>query len=71
LGDDAMSNQPPSKFEQASMEESDHGLLSDFWYFLSNNKKWWLLPLLAILLLFGALLLLSGSAAAPFIYTIF
>ena len=50
---------------------SEGSLLSEFWYLLSNNKKWWLLPILIILLLFGALMLLSGTAAAPFIYTLF
>lgn len=60
-----------SEFEQSALDEPAHGLLSDFWYFLRTNKKWWLLPILAILLLIGMLLLLSGSAAAPFIYTIF
>ena len=66
-----MSDSPRSEFEQTASEESKHGLLSDFWYFLSHNKKWWLLPILVILLLFGLLLLLSGSAVAPFIYPLF
>jgi hypothetical protein len=60
-----------SDFENAGQEQAPGGLLSEHWAFLTHNKKWWLLPILFILLLFGALLLFSGSAAAPFIYTIF
>jgi len=47
------------------------GLIAEFWDFLKHNKKWWLLPILAVILVFGALVLLSGTAAAPFIYTLF
>jgi hypothetical protein len=43
----------------------------EFWQFLSQNKKWWLLPICVILLLFSVLMLLGGTAAAPFIYTLF
>ena len=35
------------------------------------NKKWWLAPIVLAVLLIGALVVLSGSAAAPFIYTLF
>ncbi len=47
------------------------GLVGEFWEFLKHNKKWWLLPIVLVLLLLGVLVLLSGSAAAPFIYTLF
>ena len=39
--------------------------------FLSQNKKWWLAPIVVSVLLLGALVLLGGTAAAPFIYTLF
>jgi hypothetical protein len=39
--------------------------------FLRDNKKWWLAPILIVTLGLGALILLGGSAAAPFIYTLF
>ena len=46
--------------------------LQMIWDFLKVRKKFWLLPMLLTLALFGALVLLtSGSAAAPFIYTLF
>jgi hypothetical protein len=47
------------------------GLLREFWDFLKQNKKWWLLPVIVVLALVGTLIILGGTAAAPFIYTIF
>ena len=60
----------------ASFENEAHltqrtGIVTEFWQFLSHTKKWWLLPIVTILLLFGVLVFLSGTAAAPFIYTLF
>lgn len=46
-------------------------LVGEFWQFLRTNKKWWLLPILVVFLLLGILMLLGGTAAAPFIYTLF
>jgi len=63
--------QPVSEFEQLASQEAERSFLGELWDFLRNNKKWWLLPMLLILLLFGLLLLFSGTAAAPFIYTLF
>ena len=51
-------------------DEQDPGLIAEFWDFLVHNKKWWLTPIVLVLLAMGALVLLSGSAAAPFIYTL-
>jgi hypothetical protein len=39
--------------------------------FLRANKKWWLAPILVAILLLGLLVVLGGTAAAPFIYTLF
>jgi hypothetical protein len=39
--------------------------------YLLENKKWWMLPILVVLVVFGALMLLGGTAAAPFVYTLF
>ena len=47
------------------------GLVSEWWSFLKHNKKWWLLPLLTILIAFGMLIVLGGTAAGPFIYSLF
>ena len=63
--------------EQSSREftrqaaEARPGLVSEFWAFLRENKRWWLAPIIASVLLLGGLVLLSGTAAAPFIYTLF
>jgi len=46
-------------------------IVGEFWQFLAHNKKWWLLPIVLVFFLLGALMLLGGTAAAPFIYTLF
>lgn len=43
----------------------------EVWQFLFQNKKWWLLPIVLVLFMLGALMLLGGTAAAPFIYSLF
>lgn len=47
------------------------GLATEFWEFLRDNKKWWLAPIVIAILGLGLLVLLGGTAAAPFIYTLF
>ncbi len=47
------------------------GLVSELTGFLRANKKWWLAPILISILLLGLLVILGGTAAAPFIYTLF
>lgn len=47
------------------------GLVSEFTDFLRENKKWWLAPILIAILGLGLLVVLGGTAAAPFIYTLF
>ena len=47
------------------------GLAGEFWAFLKDNKKWWLAPIVISILGLGALVFLGGTAAAPFIYTLF
>jgi drug/metabolite transporter superfamily protein YnfA len=58
-------------FKNAARAGQSTGLAAEFWHFLRNSKKWWLLPIVVVLMLFGVLVLLSGTAAAPFIYTLF
>jgi hypothetical protein len=60
-----------AKFDEAAKTAGDRGVVSEFLYFLKTTKKWWLLPIVVVLLLFGVLVFLSGTAAAPFIYTLF
>lgn len=59
-----------SAFAEAAGEQRP-GLLAELVDFLRNNKKWWLTPIVLVLLVMGALIFLSGTAAAPFIYTLF
>ena len=47
------------------------GLVGEFWDFLKDNKKWWLAPIIISILGLGVLVMLGGTAAAPFIYTLF
>ena len=47
------------------------GFLGELWQFIAQNKKWWLTPIVIILIAFGVLIALGGTAAAPFIYTLF
>ena len=61
---------PPNEFEQANREQQA-GIVKEFIAFLGENKKFWLIPLLLAFLAIGALLILGGTAAAPFIYTLF
>ena len=61
----------PSATDFASQaEESQPGILAEFWDFFLHNKKWWITPIIVVLLLMGLLILLSGTSVAPFIYTI-
>ncbi|MCZ6785158.1 MAG: DUF5989 family protein [Proteobacteria bacterium] len=55
----------------AQAAERRTGLASEFVDFLKDNKKWWLAPIIFSILGLGLLVLLGGSAAAPFIYTLF
>jgi hypothetical protein len=60
----------PSDFaEQADREQT--GVVAEFLDFLLHNKKWWITPIILVLLIFGVLIMLGGTAAAPFIYTLF
>ena len=69
-----MSNDDQHKDEnefltQASGKQA--GLVSELVGFLRFNKKWWLAPIIISILLLGLLVVLGGTAAAPFIYTLF
>ena len=63
-------NNDPNEFERAG-QESRESIVTEFIHFLSENKKWWLTPIILVLLMVTVLIVLSGSAAAPFIYTLF
>jgi hypothetical protein len=60
-----------AKFEEISSQRTRQGILPQLWYFVWRHKKFCLLPPILALMLVGLLILLSGTAAAPFIYTLF
>jgi hypothetical protein len=66
-----MREQQPNDFERQASSAPGGGLLGDLWLFVRHNRKWWLIPLLAVMFLLALLMTLSGTAAAPFIYTLF
>lgn len=55
----------------AQAELAPDGFLTELWSFLRFNKKWWLTPIILVLLILGAIIVIGGTAAAPFIYTLF
>ncbi len=65
-----MSDDTKNTFEQAGQDRQT-SLLADVWAMLKQNKKFWLIPLIIALLIFGLLIMVGGTAAAPFIYTLF
>lgn len=54
-----------------NVQSPQGGFAIELWYFLRQSQKWWVLPIVAVFVLLGILTLLSGTAAAPFIYTLF
>jgi hypothetical protein len=66
-------NDPANKDSEFEREASapQQGIVREFIDFLKHNKKWWLTPIVVVLLMVTVLIVLSGSAAAPFIYTLF
>lgn len=70
MNDDLQKTDHHQGFAEASVKKQV-GLLAELWAFLRENKKWWLAPIVISVLLLGGLVLLGGTAAAPFIYTLF
>ncbi len=65
-----MTEKRVSSFEQAQTDQSK-SFLGEFWEFLKYNKKYYLIPIVVVLLVMAVLVMLGGTAAAPFIYTLF
>ena len=60
-----------SEFLSPDAPSDPRSLSREIWDFLKQNKKWWLAPIILSILGLGALVMLGGTAAAPFIYTLF
>ena len=61
---------PRETFESRAAQRP-RSAVSELLVFAFNNKKWWLTPIIVVLLGLGLLVILGGTAAAPFIYTLF
>ncbi len=66
-----MSDDTREKSFREATQESQKGLIGEFWAFMSENAKWWLIPFLVVFGLLGIVLVLGSTGAAPFIYTMF
>jgi hypothetical protein len=66
-----MTESDENRFSKIAEDAEEQSLVAELVEFLKANKKWWLAPIFFVLLALGLLLLLSGTAAAPFIYTLF
>ena len=51
--------------------DENPGILKEFFEFLREEKKWWIAPLLVALAVMAVIAALAGSAAAPFIYSLY
>lgn len=60
-----------TNFEKIAKSARESSFVGELWVLLREKKKYWLMPIILALLLLGVLVFLSGTAAAPFIYTIF
>ena len=58
-------------FEQIAKSQRESSFLGELWALMRKQKKYWLAPIVIVLLVLGVLVFLSGTAAAPFIYTLF
>jgi hypothetical protein len=56
---------------QALASQGRASFVSELRRFAMQNRKWWLVPLIVVLLGIGLIIVLGGTAAAPFIYTLF
>jgi hypothetical protein len=61
----------PNEFEEVVARSGESSFVGELWGLIHQKRKYWLGPLVVVLLLFAVLVLLSGTAAAPFIYTLF
>jgi hypothetical protein len=62
---------PENEFQKIVKESKESFFVGELWALVCTKKKYWLIPIIVVLLALGLLLVLSGTAAAPFIYTLF
>jgi hypothetical protein len=67
-------NRPPKPTPtdfQRHAEQRQPGLLRELLAMSMQHKKWWLIPIVVMVVALGLIVFLGGTAAAPFIYTLF
>ena len=69
-GDIMPNEEPNTRFTEEAAQRRP-SLAGEVWTLLRTQKKYWMLPIFIVFLVFGLLMLLGGTAAAPFIYTLF
>jgi Family of unknown function (DUF5989) len=62
---------PENEFQKIAKESKESSFVGELWALVSTTKKYWLIPIIVVLVALGLLVFLSGTAAAPFIYTLF
>lgn len=60
-----------TNFETIAKRGCQSSFIGELWALIRAKKKYWMMPIVITLLLLGVLVFLSGTAAAPFIYTLF
>jgi hypothetical protein len=60
-----------NEFESLKSQHTKRSAIASIFEMLWAYKKWWMIPIVVVLLLMTLLIFLSGTAAAPFIYTLF
>ena len=60
-----------NEFRKIVKESKESSFVGELWVLVCTKKKYWLIPIIVVLLALGLLVVLSGTAAAPFIYTLF
>jgi hypothetical protein len=65
-----MTPESKNRFEEESAQARPT-LVAELWDFLRTNKRFWMLPIFVVFAFFGLLMLVGGTAAAPFIYSLF
>lgn len=46
-------------------------ILTEFMMYIWSNKVYWMVPIILVILLLTLVVFFGGTAAAPFIYTLF
>ena len=67
----AEDDRPDNAVDDFESLDSEQGLIAEFWEFLLENKKFWMIPIVMVMVILGGLIAAGGTAAAPFIYSLF